>query len=226
MPLPAPDVDRLFTLGSTYPSGDRLATVVALPTAELPLPSGTVSACDPLVSLEDSETPFDETAPPGRYPVTLSVVELTRPGAPDARPDRRVAAARLRFRTEPAARWALSADGDPDAVAALGDTDFFGYGVDTGTGCFFDAAAAEALSALLEEDEDLLQDALDGDPAGLGPVLLLDPDSGAGLVAFATGWGDGRYPTWAGYDADGRPVGLVTEFFVVPQPGRRSDEED
>ncbi|MFI6154887.1 DUF4241 domain-containing protein [Kitasatospora sp. NPDC051170] len=40
------------------------------------------------------------------------------------------------------------------------------------------------------------------------------------MVAFRTGFGDGRYPTWAGYGADGRPVALVTEFLIVPQPGR------
>lgn len=223
MPLPLPDVDRLFTLGARYdcPNGTT-ATVVALPSAELPLPSGTVSACDPHVCLSEPGEPFPQTAPPGSHPVTLSVVEFTRPGDDRYAPDRRVAAAHLRLREEPPVRWAM-ADGDEEEIRALGEEDYFGYGVDTGTGCFFDAAGGDDLYDLLG-DGDALEagfDALvDTDPDDLGPAVFTDPASGAGLVAFRTGFGDGRYPTWAGYGADGEPVALVTEFLIVPQPGR------
>ncbi|MEU8515584.1 hypothetical protein AB0C76_29005 [Kitasatospora sp. NPDC048722] len=83
MPLPPPDVDRLCTVGSAYAcANDEVATVVALPAAELSLPSGAMSARDPVVGLEDADEPFTATAPPGRGAVTPSVVEAaswTRP---------------------------------------------------------------------------------------------------------------------------------------------------
>ncbi|MFJ9696029.1 DUF4241 domain-containing protein [Kitasatospora sp. NPDC101183] len=228
MPLPAPDVERLFTLGSRYVSSrGETATVIALPTAELPLPSGTVSACDPYVSLEEQEDePFPQTAPPGTHPVTLSVVEFAGPDDPRYHPDRRVAAAHLRLREEPAVRWAL-ADGDEEEQQALGDHEYLGYAVDAGTGCFHDAAAREALYAHFG-DADVLEAAFDAladtDPCRLGPVRFTDPATGAGLVAFRSGRGDGLYPTWAGYGADGQPVALITEFLIVPQPGRTYED--
>ncbi|MBD0691583.1 hypothetical protein [Streptomyces sp. CBMA123] len=73
------------------------------------------------------------------------------------------------------------------------------------------------------DDGELPERAFARDPTGLGPVLVTDPASGAGLLAFRTGWGGGCYPAWAGHGASVRPVGPVTEFLVIPGPGRRRD---
>lgn len=45
--------------------------------------------------------------------------------------------------------------------------------------------------------------------------LVLDEVTGANLIAFSSGWGDGSYPSFWGYDADGQRVGLVTDFGVL-----------
>ncbi len=167
---------------------------------------------------------------PGRYPLVLAVVEFSKPGDPRVRPHRRVAAARLQFREETATTWGLAGDlGDDsgeDRMSALGDSDFLGYGVDSGTGCFLDAAAAGALYAVTGDDGGPLEEAFDADPSGLLPVRFTDPVSGAGLVAFRSGWGGGCYPTWAGHTAAGHAACLVTEFLVVPQDGRTYDEDE
>ncbi|MFF2612491.1 DUF4241 domain-containing protein [Kitasatospora sp. NPDC058046] len=113
---------------------------------------------------------------------------------------------------------------DGQAVADLGVTEFFGYGVDAGTGCFVDAAVTIPLGDLLGEDGDLPVDALfgDADSMALSPVVLADPATGHNCVAPPSGWSDGTYPTRAGRSAGGEVTGFVTEFFVVPQPGRGS----
>lgn len=54
---------------------------------------------------------------------------------------------------------------------------------------------------------------------------LTDPDSGANLIAFSTGWGDGCYPTWIGRSASGDIACFVADMHVlgdnpVPDPGQ------
>ncbi|MGW6918344.1 DUF4241 domain-containing protein [Kitasatospora sp. NPDC054939] len=56
--------------------------------------------------------------------------------------------------------------------------------------------------------------------AGREPVVVTDSTGSHSFTAFPAGWGDGCYPTWVGRTADGGVTGFLTEFFVVPQPGR------
>jgi hypothetical protein len=42
--------------------------------------------------------------------------------------------------------------------------------------------------------------------------IELDPDSGANIVAFSTGVGDGRYASYFGLGESGEVVCLVTDF--------------
>ena len=68
--------------------------------------------------------------------------------------DERVAAATLTFGDDVPTRWehALCPGDDP---ANLNDGEFFGYGVDSGTGGLMDAVAAELLAKRLCDDDDL-----------------------------------------------------------------------
>ncbi|MGW4383154.1 DUF4241 domain-containing protein [Kitasatospora sp. NPDC004531] len=219
MPLAAPDVARLFTPGSEYDCGsDRTATVIALPSAELALPTGRLVACDPVAGLADENEPFLAAVPPGRYPVTLAVVEVRNAYGPGSS-DTRIAAALLRIDERPAVRWQLALSEGQDEQR-LGPGDFYGYGVDAGTGCFLDAAAVGPIGELVERDDDFVIDAVHD--AAHRPATVTDPVTGHTMVAFTTGWGDGHYPTWVGHGADGHVVGYVSEFFVIPAAGRGS----
>ncbi len=44
---------------------------------------------------------------------------------------------------------------------------------------------------------------------------LVEPLGPGGAAMFASGWGDGYYASWVGYDADDRPVVIVTDFAVI-----------
>ncbi|MCC9311922.1 DUF4241 domain-containing protein [Kitasatospora sp. RB6PN24] len=226
MPLAAPDVARLFTAGSSYDCGRGMtATVTALPEAALALSSGRVSACDPFIGLGDDVHPFTAEVDPGTYSIVLSVVEIAR-GEVREVVDERVAAAWLQVSDKPTVEWTLALSAGQD-LDDLGDTEFFGYGVDAGTGCFVDATAGAPLGDLLAEHYELLEAALFGEENSMvrAPAVLTDPESGHSLVAFSSGWGDGHYPTWVGRSIDGTITGFVTEFFVVPQPGRGPVDE-
>jgi Protein of unknown function (DUF4241) len=137
-------------------------------------------------SYQQSHQPFTATVPPGQYPVMLSRFRWLVGRGPI------LAAAMVRVRDEPVASWemALRPGEDP---RTLPDNGFFPFGVDTATGCFFDAAAAPALAPL----------AGGLDRGGQLTAEVADEKSGANLIAFLSGQGDGAYPTWIGRTADG-----------------------
>ncbi|TCR18793.1 DUF4241 domain-containing protein [Streptomyces sp. BK205] len=221
MPMSPRDYTWLFTPGSTFAYESGITGVIHVAGGgELDLPTGQVVASDPFVYLGSGDiAPFTVSVPPGRYRVEAAVATLSRPDEPPAdRPHLRVAAARLVIRTEPTTTWELALRPDQDP-AELGDDEFYGYGVDAGTGCFYDAAAEEAFPEVQEdEDEGPLWDAFENSDWSPGPHLVRSPSTGHTLVAFTSGWGDGFYPTWIGRSASGEVTCFLTDFFVAPDP--------
>ncbi|MFF3465508.1 DUF4241 domain-containing protein [Streptomyces sp. NPDC002619] len=219
MPMPAPDYTWLFTPGSTFTYDSGTIGVIQLADGgELTLPTGRVVACDPFVYLGQGDVePFTVTVEPGSYRVEAAVARLAKPGEPPSgTPHHRVAAARLVVRDEPTATWELALQPGQDP-AELGEDEFYGYGVDAGTGCFYDAAADGSFLEC-EGDEGPLWDAFENSGWSHGPHLITSPDTGHTLVAFTSGWGDGAYPTWIGRNATGEVTCFVTDFLVAPDP--------
>lgn len=223
MPAVAPDLSWYFTPGNTfsYDTGTQVSLSV-VPGGELWLPTGRVVACDPFLHLGSGDVePFTAEVAPGRYRVDAAVATITRPGdEPADTPHTRVAAARLVIREGPAAGWGLALKPGQD-LAELAEDEFFGYGVDAGTGCFYDAAADREFPAC-EGDEGPLWDAFEQSSWSPGPHRITAPETGHTLVAFSSGWGDGAYPTWVGRDADGEITAFVTDFFVVPDDAAKA----
>ncbi|MCX5194141.1 DUF4241 domain-containing protein [Streptomyces sp. NBC_00249] len=218
MPMTAPDYSRYFTPGHyfAYESGQTGTLHVAV-AGELWLPSGRITACDPFIGLGAGEAePFTVAVAPGRYRVETAIATLVTPGEPaEDTPHLRTAAARLVISDTETVTWeqALVAGQDP---AELGDDEYFGYGVDAGAGCFYDAAADESFPEC-EGDEGPLWDAFEENGHGPGPYLV-SGEEGHNLAAFTSGWGDGSYPTWVGRDRTGAVTCFLTDFFVVPTP--------
>ncbi|MFD9736365.1 DUF4241 domain-containing protein [Umezawaea sp. NPDC059074] len=44
---------------------------------------------------------------------------------------------------------------------------------------------------------------------------MSDPKSGATLVAFGSGWGDGSYPVWGGRTAEGAVACFVADMLLL-----------
>src|SRR5262249_29187013 len=102
--------------------------------ADLVLLSGELVACDPFVSPETGA--FKISLPRGNFPVILSVAHV--------RADQRVAFATIRFNQTMPTRWQMLTVGNQQ-LDTLKDGDYFGYGVDSGTGCFMDRSTGKAL---------------------------------------------------------------------------------
>ena len=90
-------------------------------------PTGTIFACDPMVELEDA-LPFLQIIPAGTYPVKICVVPSEQYGD-------RYACVKVEVSQEKPVRYELGMTGNEELDAALGDGDYFGFGVDAGMGC-------------------------------------------------------------------------------------------
>lgn len=210
-----PDLDRMLVHGALHADGPDRLRLVRHVLDPLVLPTGRLVACDPLVAPDAGA--FVDTLVPGAYPVVAWVAEVLD-GAGSVC-DRRTAAVQLLVPGACVARWEPArTEGDaPDEE--LGPDGFVGYCVDSGTGCFADAGALAALARLDEAQvEAALVDAGDaGTPVPWLVRFVVDPATGAEVVALGSGWGDGVYPTFVGRDVHGTAVSFVTDFLVLPR---------
>lgn len=177
------------------------------PIGDLILPTGQLVACDPLVCTESK--PFNLTLPRGRFPVILSVAKIAT--------DQRVAYAVIRVRQTPAITWKMMTRGEQDPSTLEGDQ-IFGYPVDAGVGCFMDHSTARALDDRLREEELYYETILEEmEKTYVHTWNWCDLPFGDGnLIAFASGYGDGFYATYAGFDSAGEVCVVVTDFRVAP----------
>jgi len=187
---------------------------VAVSVEHLPdvvLPSGRLVATDAFVI---GGHPFTIGVPAGHHPVSVIRADF-------ADGDRRIAAAIVRFGAGETARWELALVPGQDP-ATLRPGEIFGYGVDSGTGAFTSPEAVGAVESEADytaySDELLAAMGAKTVPAPLTAAVEVDPATGANVVAFASGFGDGAYPTYAGFDASGRIVVVLTDFGVLDAP--------
>lgn len=183
--------------------------------------SGKVAASDPLVSPDP--TPFSVPVPNGLHPVTLAIARLS--GG-----DERIAFARLLFGAGAPVKWQMAVMAGQDAKS-LKDDEYFGYGVDSGTGCFMDPESGALLRKRMDGDDDYFNTIIEGMEATYKHTrswYAFRPDDvrEENVICFSSGFGDGSYPTYVGTSAAGEPVVLVTDFFVlqgndVAKPGKQ-----
>ncbi len=181
--------------------------LVHRPVGDLLLPTGCLVACDPFVCPEAE--PFSLSLPRGRFPVVLIIAEIAA--------DQRVAFALVHFSPRTPVRWEMLTAGRQD-ISNLKDGEIFGYGVDSGTGCFMDSSASRLLNDAMRKDpayyETLTKEM---DKTYRDTWSWVDTKFGdANLVAFSSGYGDGLYATYVGFDSDNEISTIVTDFAVLP----------
>jgi len=129
-------------------------------------------------------------------------------------------AAMVRIGTRLAVRWEQAiCVGDDFSRLKPGQT--LGFGVDSGMAMFADVDAARALTA----DERAKTHWLETRPlykAICGGILdrqyanvMVDPSRGLNVVAVRSGWGDGGYATFWGFDEDGAVTALLVDFNLL-----------
>lgn len=169
--------------------------------------SGQIIACDP-INMADAR-PFLQTFPTGKFPLQLSIAKVNNA--------ERIAFSRIYFSDKPVVKWEFALDSGKTQSPIDGET-FYGYSVDGGTGLFIDVKANKAFSDVSKTDENLWENVFTGEMNTeklYGWQYLLYNFQGHNLASFSTGFGDGRYATYVGYDNKGNPCRLLTDFGLV-----------
>jgi hypothetical protein len=206
-----PDLGLLLTAGYRVEHDGIVYDVEPSELGPVVLPTGKVVGCDPLVP---QATPFVDVVAPGCYHLRAWVAVLSKDGAES---QRRIAALQLVVADEPVEAWTMALLPGQD-VASLGADDFFGYGVDAGTGTLADQVAIEALSQWDYEqiEEAFIPDQIPHDPIEAVIAAVVEERTAANVYVVGSGWGDGVYATYVGRTEDGQIAGFVTDFRVIP----------
>lgn len=179
--------------------GDRTHSFRAVQLPALKVPSGRVTASDGYIL---DAVPFTQAIPVGEHPLLLAVAVIET--------DERIAFAKLQFASDPVARWEIATRPGQDPKSLKPDQ-IFGYGVDSGTGCFGDSEAYKLVSKagadfpekMMAESQKVYRHTRDW--------LSIETSAGS-LAVFSSGYGDGFYASYFGYSATGTLVSLVTDF--------------
>ena len=190
-------------------------------------PSGNVIIADPLAVLPDQENTayLDETLAPGEYPLILAAAEMPHDG-------KRIAAMKLQVTEheavsyQPAETWSMK--------NGIRYEDLPGFAVEAGLACITDEKAAEAYWRFLDEWEEnhageniynnyfaeLFAQSYEEHPEvqreGGDFIRWTIPDSEEEMIMFASGYGDGFYNTYCGYDSDGK-LSEIVSIFIDPE---------
>lgn len=180
------------------------------------LPTGKLVACDPLITRDMNC--FLVQFPIGEFPVLIH----------KERQSHCVAYVEVIFRNEFVDYWEMALT-EGQEIRQLKAGEIFGYPVESGMGCLMDVKVQESLNRL----EDRLYQRSGADFKGIyeeffhhhffdenGAIdqfAYLKPadDDEAGLFAFETGYGEGFYASYIGFDQHQNPVKIVTEFIEI-----------
>lgn len=172
---------------------------------KIKITSGKIIACDPFL-IDQYGQPFTQQFPTGEFPVELSIARLDKKGET-------VAMARIKFSDEPVAKWEYALLKD-QKKAPIGQGDDIGYVVDAGYGIFVDQKAIDSLPGkeLAQLSRDIYKQINKKYSKGWSADMHSFGNDN-NLAAFTSGFGgDGRYASYVGYDASGKPCRLVTDF--------------
>jgi hypothetical protein len=199
--------ENAFTNSYSYADEEKnIYNFYTIDIGNLNVANGQIIACDPFIYNDDK--PFDILFPIGHFPIELAIAKIND--------DERVGFSRIKFSGKRPVRWTIAATAGQD-MTKLSDDEIFGYGVDSGTGCFMDSSGAEKYSDYLNQKEDNYNIAIDEMEATYKHTRswLLWGKEGFNVAMFSTGWGDGLYATYIGYDTENSICRLVTDFGLL-----------
>lgn len=175
---------------------------------KLKLLTGKIVATDPIL-LYDDEC-YSEHVKPGTYTVNIYV------GKAEKRKKQTVAAEIKISDSEPV-NWEMALL-EGESARGFGHDEFMGYEVENGLGCFMDEKVIEMLDIMSEEElteyEIKVKTAVRNSNYSCADIIM-DEKKGLNIIVFASGWNEGTFPTYFGFDKDGRLSRLVTDFMVI-----------
>ena len=203
--LPEPALfETAFIQGTTEKVSDASVNFYGINIGKLKLPSGKIIACDPL-HIDEYGIPYTQVFPTGEFPVQLSIVTI--------KSEEVIAFARIKFSEEPVVKWDMAMLSGQSSPAEK-TVDANGFSVDASTGIYMDAQAVKGLDPHdiweKESEHELFKEMAKHNHSDWRYTMYKFGSDN--LAAFTTGFGDGRYASYIGYDAAGKPCRLLTDF--------------
>ncbi|PQA95832.1 hypothetical protein B0A69_05535 [Chryseobacterium shigense] len=180
------------------------------------LSSGKLVACDPVIT--NDMQPFTTEFPKGDFSVLLH----------KERESNCVAYAEIIFSNTDITAWEMAVTAGQN-VKDLAEEEIFGYPVESGMGCLMDADTQNSLNELENRlyhskgadfmgiYEEFFHEYFFDEKGAIDQYAFLKPaDEHPGTIfAFETGYGEGFYASYIGYDKDHNPVKIITEFIEI-----------
>jgi hypothetical protein len=194
--------ETAFIKGTTQTVNKSIFTLYGITIGKIKIASGRIIICDPL-HVDEYGFPFTQAFPTGDFPVQLSIARFGD--------EELTAFARINFSDEPVARWEFALQKGQSPIP-VGGKEMHSYGIDGGAAIFIDEEAAKALDrAIVQDFGGLLFKEMDKHYHDMWKYTMYNFGN-YNLAAFSTGLGDGRYASYIGFDAAGKPCRLLTDF--------------
>jgi len=184
-------------------------TFYSVDIGKVSLETGKVVACDPVMSYQ--QEPFITQFPSGQFPVQLAIAKV------NGNENELVGFGRVLFSEEPVAKWEFALKKGQEPISIFGKSMYY-YPVDSGLGQFMDESSFTRLEKLDEHEHSQVMDTLFAEldkHTRISWQFASTTYKDINMVAFTSGFGDGRYSTYIGYDKNGKPCRLLTDFGLV-----------
>lgn len=193
--------EAAYFRGTKVKQGELTFSFYTHDLGKITIESGKIIACDP-INLSNGIA-FKQTFPIGRFPVQLAMAKFSK--------EERVAYSRILFSDNAVAKWELALKPGQKPIS-LTDTIFYCYSVDASMAVFIDEAANKVFSpkANAEWESVFIAKTINSNYRGF--IHKIDNSN---FAAFMTGYGDGCYATYIGFDNQGNVCRLITDFGLV-----------
>lgn len=191
------------------------------------LPTGKIVACDPLVDL-DLAPAFLQEAPKGVYPVKIAVVPSEEYG-------NRYACVKVEFSKNKPVVYEMAVVGNEEDMDTAEEGEIYGFAVDAGMGCVIDKKTQEEYVKYWKKLGETQK--LDNPYYDLFEGLLKEnalkypkyqeeygdwlnwtiPETDLNIPIFHSGWGDGYYASYFGYDENQKLCGFYILFINIEE---------
>lgn len=231
--VPSGNLNRYFTENEI--AGEK---VEVFSIGEINIPTGEILVRDPFVYLNNSEdnVPYFQSVPVGKFLVEICAVVSEDDCA-------RYAAIKINFTKEAPIRYeeALLGNENLDEVEK---GEYFGFGVDAGLGTIVDKKVAESYIEFQNNwyknnpdkniyDEyfvKIFKKSYEEHPkyqrSGGDWINWTIPNTDYQVPMFQSGFGDGVYPVYFGYDKNNQICQLVIEFIDIELAYSEEEEEE
>ncbi|RYY20264.1 MAG: DUF4241 domain-containing protein [Chitinophagaceae bacterium] len=153
--------------------------------------------------MDEYGIPFTQVFPTGEFPMQLSITRFKNQES--------IAFARIMFSDKPVQKWEFALQESQKPIP-IGGEEMHGYSVDAGVGIFMDYEASKVFDKKAAENMDgVVFKELEKHYHNKWKYTMYNFNN-HNLAAFTTGLGDGYYATYIGFDANGVPCRLITDF--------------